>query len=114
MTARAPAPADTSSTHKSLAAAHARLAARDDAILRAQIAIAQIAAPTGEEHERGGWVARRFRDCGLTDIETDDAGNVVGPPTRNATTSRRSSSARISTRYSRAAPTSRFVAMAIG
>jgi acetylornithine deacetylase/succinyl-diaminopimelate desuccinylase-like protein len=77
MTARAPAPADTSSTHKLLAAAHARLAARDDAILRAQIAIAQIAAPTGEEHERGGWVARRFRDCGLTDIETDDVGNVV-------------------------------------
>jgi len=77
MTARAPAPADTSSTHKLLAAAHARLAARDDAILRAQIAIAQIAAPTGEEHERGGWVARRFRDCGLTEIETDDVGNVV-------------------------------------
>ena len=77
MTARAPAPADTSSTHKSLAAAHARLAARDDAILRAQIAVAQIAAPTGEEHERGGWVARRFRDCGLTEIETDDVGNVV-------------------------------------
>lgn len=77
MTARAPAPADTSSTHKLLAAAHARLAARDDAILRAQIAIAQIAAPTGEEQERGGWVARRFRDCGLTEIETDDVGNVV-------------------------------------
>jgi acetylornithine deacetylase/succinyl-diaminopimelate desuccinylase-like protein len=45
--------------------------------LRAQIAVAQIAAPTGEEHERGGWVARRFADCGLTDIETDGAGNIV-------------------------------------
>jgi acetylornithine deacetylase/succinyl-diaminopimelate desuccinylase-like protein len=77
MTARAPAPADTSVTHKSLAPAHARLAARDDAILRAQIAVAQIAAPTGEEHERAGWVARRFRDCGLTEIETDEVGNVV-------------------------------------
>jgi len=77
MTERAPAPADTSFTHQSLAAAHARLAARDDAILRTQIAVAQIAAPTGEEHERGNWVARRFRDCGLTEIETDDAGNVV-------------------------------------
>ena len=78
MTARAPARnADTSSTHTSLAAAHARLAARDDAILRAQIAVAQIAAPTGEEHERGAWVARRFRDCGLSDVQTDDVGNVV-------------------------------------
>lgn len=78
MTARAPAPADTSTTHRTLAAAHARLAARDDAILRTQIAVAQIAAPTGEEHERGEWVARRFRDCGLANIETDAAGNVVG------------------------------------
>ena len=78
MTARAPArDADTSSTHISLAAAHARLAARDDAILRAQIAVAQIAAPTGEEHERGAWIARRFSDCGLSDVETDDVGNVV-------------------------------------
>jgi tripeptide aminopeptidase len=77
MTERAPALADTSSTHQSLAAAHARLAARDDAILRTQIAVAQIAAPTGEEHERADWVSRRFRDCGLADIETDAAGNVV-------------------------------------
>ena len=77
MTARAPASADTTSTHRSLAAAHARLAARDDAILRTQIAIAQIAAPTGEEHERGDWIARRFRDCGLSNIETDAVGNVI-------------------------------------
>src|SRR5579884_2414871 len=78
MTMRAPAAADTTTTHRSLAAAHARLAARDDAIIRSQIAVAQIAAPTGEEHERAGWVARRFRDCGLCGIHTDDAGNVVG------------------------------------
>src|SRR4029077_1068720 len=69
---------DTASTHRGLAAAHARLAARDDAIIRSQITIAQIAAPTGEEHERGGWIARRFRDCGLSDIHTDGAGNVIG------------------------------------
>ncbi|MGH2897370.1 MAG: M20/M25/M40 family metallo-hydrolase, partial [Solirubrobacteraceae bacterium] len=50
----------------------------DDAIVRAQITVAQIAAPTGEEHERAGWVARRFRDCGLGDIHTDEAGNVIG------------------------------------
>ena len=78
MTLRAPALADTFSTHRSLTPAHARLAARDDAILRTQITVAQIAAPTGEEQERGGWVARRFRDCGLSDVHTDDVGNVVG------------------------------------
>jgi len=78
MTARAPAAADTTTTHRSLAPAHARLAARDDAILRTQVAIAQIAAPTGEERERGEWVARRFQDCGLASIETDAAGNVIG------------------------------------
>jgi tripeptide aminopeptidase len=84
MTLRAPALADTVSTHRSLTPAHARLAARDDAILRTQITVAQIAAPTGEEHERGGWVARRFRDCGLSDVHTDDAGNVVGRRDGNA------------------------------
>lgn len=69
---------DTAFTHRGLAAAHARLAARDDAIIRAQITIAQIPAPTGEEHERGGWVARRFGDSGLADIHTDAVGNVIG------------------------------------
>ncbi|HEY7393692.1 MAG TPA: M20/M25/M40 family metallo-hydrolase [Gemmatimonadaceae bacterium] len=78
MTTRAPAHADTAYTHRTLAPAHARLAAHDDAIVRAQITVAQIAAPTGEEHERAGWVARRFRDCGLSKIQTDDAGNVIG------------------------------------
>jgi len=78
MTLRAPALADTVSTHRSLTPAHARLAAHDDAIVRMQITVAQIAAPTGEEQERGGWIARRFRDCGLSDIHTDDAGNVIG------------------------------------
>lgn len=68
---------DTHATHRALAPAHARLAARDDAILRSQIAVAQIAAPTGEEAERGAWVSRRFRDCGLSDIHTDAAGNVI-------------------------------------
>ena len=78
MPKRAPVLADTALTHRSLAPAHARLAAHDDAIIRTQIAVAQIAAPTGEEHERAGWVARRFRDAGLLAIHTDDAGNVIG------------------------------------
>ena len=72
------AAADTAATHRSLAAAHARLAARDDAIVRSQIAVAQIAAPTGEEQERAGWVTRRFQDYGLSDVHTDAAGNVIG------------------------------------
>ncbi|HEY5060119.1 MAG TPA: M20/M25/M40 family metallo-hydrolase [Gemmatimonadaceae bacterium] len=78
MTTRAPTLADTALTHRSLGAARARLAAHDDAIIRTQIAVAQIAAPTGEEHERAGWIARRFRDAGLVGIHSDDAGNVVG------------------------------------
>jgi acetylornithine deacetylase/succinyl-diaminopimelate desuccinylase-like protein len=78
MPMRAPSLDDTTFTHRSLAPAHARLAAHDDAIVRSQITVAQIAAPTGEEHERGGWIARRFRDCGLSDLHTDDAGNVIG------------------------------------
>lgn len=78
MLAYAPSDNDTSSTYRSLAASRARLAAHDDAIVRSQIAVAQIAAPTGEEHERGGWIARRYRDCGLCDIHTDGAGNVIG------------------------------------
>src|SRR3954469_2242621 len=69
---------DIASTHRALAPAHARLAAHDSAIIRSQIAIAQIAAPTGEEGERGDWVARRFHDCGLAEIHTDTAGNVIG------------------------------------
>jgi tripeptide aminopeptidase len=69
---------DTAATHRALAPAHARLAARDDAIVRSQIAVAQIAAPTGEEHERASWVTRRFHDCGLSEVHTDSAGNVIG------------------------------------
>jgi len=69
---------DIVATHRALAPSHARLAAHDAAIIRSQIAVAQIAAPTGEESERGEWIARRFRDCGLADIHTDAAGNVVG------------------------------------
>jgi acetylornithine deacetylase/succinyl-diaminopimelate desuccinylase-like protein len=74
----APPVTDTAVTHRALAAARARLAAHDDAILRTQITVAQIAAPTGEEHERGGWIARRFRDFGLSDLHVDAAGNVIG------------------------------------
>jgi acetylornithine deacetylase/succinyl-diaminopimelate desuccinylase-like protein len=64
--------------HAALAPARERLAARDGAIIRAQIAVSQIAAPTGHERRRGAWVARRFAALGLRDVRTDEAGNVIG------------------------------------
>lgn len=69
---------DSVATFRALAAARARLTARDEAIVHAQITLAEIAAPTGEEEERGAFVADRFRAMGLRDVEIDDAGNVVG------------------------------------
>ncbi|HEX6534491.1 MAG TPA: M20/M25/M40 family metallo-hydrolase [Gemmatimonadaceae bacterium] len=61
-----------------LARARRALAARDDAIMATQVAVSEIAAPTGEEQARGAWVADRFRALGLRDVRTDAAGNVVG------------------------------------
>src|SRR4051812_22662694 len=70
--------ADTATLYRSLAPARARLAARDETIVRMQIAVAQIPAPTGDEQERGEWMRRRFHDCGLSNLEVDTAGNVIG------------------------------------
>lgn len=69
---------DTSATHRVLAPVRAQLAARDDAIVRAQVALAQIAAPTGDEHDRAAWVLSQLRRCGLDDVRLDDAGNAIG------------------------------------
>ena len=68
----------TALVYQALEAARDRLAARDGEILRAQVALAEIAAPTGEEDERATWIARRFDELGLRDVRTDAAGNVVG------------------------------------
>lgn len=83
MSSQAPArgtrtPVDSVATFRALAPARARLAGRDDAIVHAQITLAEIAAPTGEEQERGAFVASRFHAIGLRDVEIDEAGNVVG------------------------------------
>jgi tripeptide aminopeptidase len=64
--------------HEALYRARRRLHERDDAIVRAQIAVSEIAAPTGEERARGVWVADRFRALGLKGVLVDDAGNVIG------------------------------------
>ena len=64
--------------HAALAPSRARLRARDPEIVRTQVAVSEIAAPTGEESHRGDWIAERFRRLGLRDVHRDAAGNVVG------------------------------------
>lgn len=63
--------------HAALAPARARLAARDGEVLRTQVQLTEIPAPTGEEGERAAWVAGRFRALGLAEVHTDAVGNVV-------------------------------------
>lgn len=64
--------------HAALSAARDRLAARDASVIRTQIAVSEIAAPTGDESRRAAWVADRFTALGLRDVRTDHAGNVIG------------------------------------
>lgn len=61
-----------------LANARASIAMRDAELIDSQIAISEIAAPTGEEGERGEWIAARFRALGLSGVHADCAGNVIG------------------------------------
>ena len=77
-TALPAAPTATTRTHRALARHHARLRERDGSIVRLQVSLSEIAAPTGEEHERGRWMMRRFVELGLADVRMDDAGNVIG------------------------------------
>lgn len=67
----------TAAVFRALADARARLAASDDDVVRTQVAITEIPAPTGDEGARAAWVARRLRAHGLTDVRVDDTGNVV-------------------------------------
>ena len=64
--------------HAALAGARERLAARDESVLRTQIAVSEIPAPTGDEFRRATWIASRFTALGLADVRTDRAGNVIG------------------------------------
>jgi acetylornithine deacetylase/succinyl-diaminopimelate desuccinylase-like protein len=61
-----------------LAAARAALAPRAGQMMETQVAVAQIAAPTGDEVDRARWVATRFEALGLEQVEIDTAGNVIG------------------------------------
>src|SRR5471032_412079 len=69
---------ETTELFDRLAPARARLAAADERLLRTQIALSEIPAPTGGEQARGEWVAERFRRLGLCVVHTDDVGNVTG------------------------------------
>ena len=65
-------------TTEALALARESIAARDAAIVAAQIEVTEIAAPTGNEHARAEWVMRRFESLGLSEVRIDDSGNVIG------------------------------------
>jgi acetylornithine deacetylase/succinyl-diaminopimelate desuccinylase-like protein len=58
--------------------ARAKLEAEAPAVLASQVEVSEIAAPTGEEEERGNWLLERFRALGLTQLDRDAAGNVIG------------------------------------
>src|SRR5688500_16350318 len=64
--------------HHALRQARIDLASRDQDIVREQIAVSEIAAPTGEEDERARWVARRLEALGLRDVRSDEAGIAIG------------------------------------
>lgn len=61
-----------------LYAARQLLFERDEAVVRSQIEVSEIPAPTGDEGERGAWMVARMRELGLGDVRVDDAGNVIG------------------------------------
>jgi acetylornithine deacetylase/succinyl-diaminopimelate desuccinylase-like protein len=70
-------PADIFDTHRRLAAARTQLLQRDEELIGRQIAIAQIAAPTGDEGDRAAWLAAQFEARGLENVDVDAAGNVI-------------------------------------
>jgi tripeptide aminopeptidase len=71
----APASA-TAETHALLRGARDLLAASDESIVRSQVAISEIAAPTGLEGGRARFVAARLAAAGLR-VESDEIGNVI-------------------------------------
>lgn len=61
-----------------LAPMRRELAARDDALMQTQVAIAELPAPSGDEGDRAAWMRDRFHALGLTGVRIDEAGNVIG------------------------------------
>ena len=66
----------TAHTHAELGEARTLLAAIDDEVIRTQVAISEIAAPTGMEAKRARDVAGRLERHGL-DVSCDGIGNVI-------------------------------------
>src|SRR6185295_15413587 len=66
----------TADTFRELSRERRLIAELDGDILRTQIEVAQIAAPTGAERRRARWVADRLASDGLQTSQ-DDAGNVI-------------------------------------
>ncbi len=58
--------------------AFAWLHANPKTIMDWQVGLVAIPAPTHGEHERAQWLAQRFTEAGLSDVEIDGAGNVLG------------------------------------
>ncbi len=69
---------DIGEIHAALAPAREQLRSRDGQIVRAQVELAQIPAPTGDEAQRGMAVAARFVEAGLEDVCADGVGNILG------------------------------------
>ncbi len=74
----APIVASPERVHAALATTRRALRARDELLVQTQVDIARIAAPTGDEQERGDWIAERLLALGLGDVRRDAVGNVIG------------------------------------
>lgn len=70
-------PLSTSRVYDLLAPQRETLSARDEDIMRTQVALSEVPAPTGHEAARGREVARRMRELGLR-VRVDEVGNVIG------------------------------------
>ena len=70
--------ADVHHLWEHLEPARSAIRAADERVLRDQVALSSIAAPTGAESARGEQVVSRFRALGLRDVHVDDVGNVLG------------------------------------
>ena len=78
MVAMGPVSHHVAEVFNSLAVVRNRLASMDERVVRAQVAVAGVPAPTGDEGERAAWMRRRFEALGLSNVRCDDAGNVIG------------------------------------
>src|SRR5690348_13289676 len=69
--------ADVTHVWDRIAPARAALAADDETVLRDQVALSMIPAPTGDESGRAHVLVARFRALGLGDVQVDAVGNVL-------------------------------------